>query len=1362
MEGKLKWSFEEGQVVWVPDNEQGFVQATFVKTSDTETAVKIGAQETKYKPHVVFPTNPSSQAGAPDNTTLMYLHDPHLLDNIRYRFHQNEIYTYTAHILIVVNPYRLFPQFYSPEVLSKYRGRPIGTLPPHVFAIADRSYRSMIVDGCSQGIIVSGESGAGKTETSKHVMSYLATVGGMEGGMGKLERRILEANPILEAFGNAKTLRNNNSSRFGKFTKIDFDKNGKIVGATIDTYLLEKSRLLFQAKGERNYHIFYQMTRGLSDEDKRRFKLSNPDTYQYLSQGGQTVIDGVDDADCFRRVVSGMELIGLDKDKRDSIWRLLSGLLHLGNVSFEESGDDDDTAQIIDLDHLEMAAEMLQVDIMRLRAGLLCRSITAGRSDESFEVPLTTQQAQYSRDSLASVIYSHLFDYIVETINRSLRLNEKQDKGKELFIGVLDIYGFEVFQQNSFEQLTINYANEKVHQYFIKNTFKEEQEIYKREAIPCPEIQYEDNQDALTMLEDKKRGVFAMIDDEGKKPKASDVNLLANLHTQHRSKTKRWIKPSNSKSASSQQVTDKEAFVFRHFAGDVCYHIKSFLDKNTQTISLDAELVLSTSEHPLFPLFFPALYSKNPADKKKQSGASQTTVSSQFLLQLNKLMDVLNVTSPSFIRCIKPNMAQVPGLFDGRMCLDQLRCSGMLEALSLMQIGYPTRCPYDYLYNMYVNQMPEAIRHLPASQFVEAILMALDLDKNEYALGVTRVFFKAGQLAFLEQLTGRDLSEGGVDIVAKVKKWLVRKRWHKAKSVVKTCVKLMKMNTGMFHFKRVRKAARLVHIINVTWINLAHKIRSRNAALAIQSMIKMNAARAEFLTLRVAVMSVQTQWRMQEDRRPHMKLLQEKKMRAKIEDELRKKEEKERARTAKAATLLPQQGTEPDPYAINLKRPARKKPSEPVIAPPANDAQLQQLQQQLQQMQQIMQNQQQPTRSSVDDSGAGDAEVSGVPGEISAHTVKRSRSTAGVLMINEDMDKRLKRIEEYLEKIPGIDDNILKLMASVTGTSYVPRQAPTQEPAPGEAVATPGEGAPAGTAAPGEPKSEGAVAEVTSQVSAGIVEPIQRAAVVRQPAVAGASVELSQDHMNSLLAKSSMMRQLEQMHQIMLQTMDMSEQQMAILERMDRDKLEERMSFTDSIVKLQTQNKSMEEMLVKARVDIEMKSAENTALEQQVKELKQSIVEIKSERAHLLEERNTLSESVAQLQVKEAHMAQELEAKEKETQELRDKSSDLTEQLSTLKRSVKELISIRTRNLQKQHTTKTSAVAGPSAGGTSAMLTPTTKALLDPARRSRVAGQRVSISSSSPLARQVISTRGASNSLGTRPMDAPLPDNLKE
>jgi myosin heavy subunit len=274
--------------------------------------------------------------------------------------------------------------------------------------------------------------------------------------------------------------------------------------------------------------------------------------------------------------------------------------------------------QIADIDVLERAAEFLQVDILRLRTGLLFRSISAGRSDESFEVPLSVQQATYSRDTLASVIYANLFDYIVSRINESLKLDGTQ--ASSLFIGVLDIYGFEVFEKNSFEQLTINYANEKVHQYFIKNTFKEEQEIYKREAIKCPEIKYADNQDALSILEDPKRGVFSMIDDEGKKPKASDSNLLANLHTAHRSQTKRWIKPSNSKLTDDgkSKVTEKEAFVFRHFAGEVCYHIESFLDKNTQQLTMDAELVLSTSEHPLFPVFFGELFARKSGQKPKK------------------------------------------------------------------------------------------------------------------------------------------------------------------------------------------------------------------------------------------------------------------------------------------------------------------------------------------------------------------------------------------------------------------------------------------------------------------------------------------------------------------------------------------------------------------------------------------------------------------------------------------------------------------------------------------------------------------------------------------------------------------------
>eukprot|EP00300_Choanocystis_sp_HF-7_P014386 c18673_g1_i1.p1 GENE.c18673_g1_i1~~c18673_g1_i1.p1 ORF type:complete len:1329 (+),score=307.37 c18673_g1_i1:31-4017(+) len=1242
------WTFEPGQVVWVPYHEEGYAKATYLKGDEQFVWVKLNGTEQKFKFVAVFPVNSDSQSGAPDNTRLMYLHDPHLLDNVRYRFEKNEIYTYTAHILIVVNPFKVFPELYSLENMQKYRSRPIGTMPPHVFAIADRAYRSMIVDGTSQGVIVSGESGAGKTETAKHVMSYLAIVGGMEGGLGKLERKILEANPILEAFGNAKTLRNNNSSRFGKFTKIDFDENGKIIGATIDTYLLEKSRLLFQAKGERNYHIFYQMLKGLSAEDKKALKLTIPEDYHYLRQGEACEIKGVDDKRDFERVITGLDLVGLDAKARFTIWRLLAGVLHLGNIYFEEV---DEAAQIENIDDLERCAEMLQVDILKLRTGLLTRSITAGKSEEGFEVPLNPQQAQYSRDSLASLIYSRLFEFIVANINKSLALQNSKSS-KDLFIGVLDIYGFEVFEKNSFEQLTINYANEKVHQYFIKNTFKEEGEIYKREAIKMPEIKFQDNQDALDMLEDKKRGVFAMIDDEGKKPKASDTNLLANLHTAHRSKTKRWIKPANAKVGVGQKkVTEKEAFVFRHFAGEVAYSIESFLDKNTQQISVDAEMVLRTSEHPLFKTLFPEFHTQQQAKK----GKAPKTVSAHFLAQLDELMNVLESTTPSFIRCIKPNSAQVPGVFDGRMCLEQLRCSGMLEALSLMQIGYPTRCPYDYLYNMYVKQMPEAIRHLPASQFVEAILMALELDRNQYSLGVTRVFFKAGQLAFLEQLTGRDLSEGGLDIVAKVKKWLIRKRWRKACSVVKTCVKLMKMNVGMLHLKRLRRAARVMTLINKGILRRARAIKQRNAALTLQAAAKKYIAIAHMKKVRNASLIVQHQWRMLTLRIPHMKQVSEARIRKKIEEDLR-------AREGGSVAGKQENAASSDPYAIAQRRSNKKKKEStssvvqppPVPTPPPQAPVDTQTQEKLQSMLDQMRKMQEMVEAANKDEPVEGEESVGVPSK--AGLIRKKAGS--VMMIGEDLDQRLKLIQNYLELIPNIDENVISMFRSITG----------EEPKRTKKRLVPFENDDA------NPSLE--QGEVSEERSSKDEVPVTEAQYISSEGV-GSSTSVA-----ILPARASeFMGQLDQLKSLMRQNLLETQAQTALLEEMTSQKDDDSIRNSKIVQKLQEEYREMKDMLFKARVEIDTKAIEVTRLDELRKEQKQQIVELESENRKLLEEREALSAKAAHDSAHYDGIEGRLAEKEKENEQLRDKVDSLTEQLELIKRSVKELI--RSRSKQK-------------------------------------------------------------------------------
>ena len=456
----------------------------------------------------------------------MFLNDASLLHNLRCRYEMDKIYTYTGYILIAINPYKDMGPIYDEDVMFRYKGKSIGTLEPHVYAVADHSYRAMKNSGSGQSVIISGESGAGKTETSKIVMRYLAVVGGTMGDDG-LEGRMMRSNPILEAFGNAKTLRNNNSSRFGKFMKIEFDRDNLVCSASIDTYLLEKSRIVTHTPGERAYHSFYQICAGPRDlQDK--LQLRRAEDFEYLGRNGgeYVVIDGVDDAQEFDEMSAALDECGFDPDEKDAIFQIVAGVLHLGNVEFDFGAQDN--AQLRDSGQAETVADMFMVEPGILKAKLVTKLVKVRR--EEYEQPMNPQMAEYSRDALAKAAYSKLFDHLVAGVNRGLQMEASAVKN---FIGVLDIYGFEFFDVNSFEQLCINYANEKLQQHFNRQIFKQEQEIYLKEAIKVAEITYKDNQDCIDLLETPRTGVINILDEECKMPKATDKSFAQKLHKQH-------------------------------------------------------------------------------------------------------------------------------------------------------------------------------------------------------------------------------------------------------------------------------------------------------------------------------------------------------------------------------------------------------------------------------------------------------------------------------------------------------------------------------------------------------------------------------------------------------------------------------------------------------------------------------------------------------------------------------------------------------------------------------------------------------------------------------------------------------------
>eukprot|EP00729_Bicosta_minor_P027283 gene27283-17214_t len=485
----------------------------------------------------------------------MYLHDPSLLRNVEQRYLRDEIYTYTAFILIAVNPYQRLP-IYGDEAIRDYSKASIGRLPPHVYALANRAFTSMKSSKRDQSIVVSGESGAGKTETCKYIMRFMAAVGGSGeiGVIDDLEQKVLDANPILEAFGNAKTLRNNNSSRFGKFTELHFKRDvegnkASLVGASIETYLLEKSRVLSRQPGERGFHIFYQL---LAGGQAWVPGLGTSSDFAYLSAGGGVpTIDGVDDAAEFDVVVKAMNGLGISAADSAGVWGVLAGLLHLGNVSFKSGPEDNAQLSKQGTAALAAAADRLKIDADVLTDRVLHREMKVPHAD-SIVITLTTTDATYARDALAKFVYGQLFEWLVKRVNESV-----PGEGADNFIGILDISGFEIFKENSFEQFCINFANEKIQQYFNQQILQQEQEIYELEGLRYRKVDFKDNQEIIDVVETKRSGIFALLDEACVMPRATDMTFTIRVHTTHSAKAS-LSKPKFTK--GSKRLKDDEAF----------------------------------------------------------------------------------------------------------------------------------------------------------------------------------------------------------------------------------------------------------------------------------------------------------------------------------------------------------------------------------------------------------------------------------------------------------------------------------------------------------------------------------------------------------------------------------------------------------------------------------------------------------------------------------------------------------------------------------------------------------------------------------------------------------------------------------
>ncbi|MBN3323059.1 MYO5B protein, partial [Atractosteus spatula] len=690
--------------VWVPDAEAVWASAQLLqgyRPGEIELFLQLSdGREVRYPvtgPGALPPLgNPEIQDGESDLTALSHLHEPAVLHNLRLRFLDYScIYTYCGIVLVAINPYEQLP-IYGEEVIDAYSGQDTADMDPHIFSVAEEAYRQMAREERNQSIIISGESGAGKTVSAKFAMRYFAVVGG-SARQTSVEERVLATNPIMEAFGNAKTTRNDNSSRFGKYIEIGFGCQGDIIGAHMRTYLLEKSRVVFQAPEERNYHIFYQLCTSWDLPELCALRLAPAEQFRYTRQGGGAQTPGTADGADLERTRRALAVLGVQADQQMELFRILAALLHLGNIEIRASSRDGERSSInVDDVALAVFVKMLGVERSQM-AHWLChrRLVVAG---ETLVKPMPWQQACEARDALAKHVYGQLFSWVVRRLNAALQAPRRTPKS---FIGVLDIYGFEMFERNSFEQFCINYANEKLQQQFTQRVFQLEQEEYVREGIPWSRVEFSDNQPCIALIEGPL-GVLDLLDEECRMPKGSDETWARKLYEQHQNQ--------NPNPHFGKPRMSDTAFVILHFADRVQYECEGFLDKNRDTVFEEPINILKASQSELVAELFqeepaegaltlPGLKSVLPNGSLRagrRSGLStireyKQTVGFQFRQSLRLLMDTLNSTTPHYVRCIKPNDLKQPFLFDPKRAVQQLRACGVLETIRISAAGYPSR-----------------------------------------------------------------------------------------------------------------------------------------------------------------------------------------------------------------------------------------------------------------------------------------------------------------------------------------------------------------------------------------------------------------------------------------------------------------------------------------------------------------------------------------------------------------------------------------------------------------------------------------------------------------------------------------------
>ncbi|XP_077429298.1 myosin heavy chain, fast skeletal muscle-like [Vanacampus margaritifer] len=754
--------FDAKTAFFVTEPTEMYVKGKLVKKEAGKATVEIkGGKSVTVKDDDIFPMNPPKFDKIEDMAMMTHLSEPAVLYNLKERYAAWMIYTYSGLFCVTVNPYKWLP-VYDTVVVTGYRGKKRIEAPPHIFSISDNAYQFMLQDRENQSILITGESGAGKTVNTKRVIQYFATIA-VAGGkkqeqsaskmQGSLEDQIIAANPLLEAYGNAKTVRNDNSSRFGKFIRIHFGTTGKLASADIETYLLEKSRVTFQLSAERSYHIFYQLATGHKPELLEALLITtNPFDYPMISQGEITV-KSINDVDEFIATDTAIDILGFTAEEKVGIYKLTGAVMHHGNMKVKQKQREEQAEP----DGTEVADKIAY--LMGLNSADMLKALCYPRVKVGNEMVVkgqTVPQVHNAIMALSKSVYEKMFLWMVVRINEMLDTRQPRN----FFIGVLDIAGFEIFDFNSLEQLCINFTNEKLQQFFNHHMFVLEQEEYKKEGIEWEFIDFGMDLAACIELIEKPMGIFSILEEECMFPKASDTTFKNKLYDQHLGKSAPFQKPKPTKGKAEAH------FALIHYAGTVDYNVTGWLDKNKDPLNDSVVQLYQKSSMKLLANLYAAHAGADDAKgaKKagKKKGGSFQTVSALFRENLGKLMTNLRSTHPHFVRCLIPNETKTPGLMENHLVIHQLRCNGVLEGIRICRKGFPSRILYGDFKQRYkvlnASVIPEG-HFIDNKKASEKLLGSINVDHSQYKFGHTKVFFKAGLLGTLEEMRDEKLVE---------------------------------------------------------------------------------------------------------------------------------------------------------------------------------------------------------------------------------------------------------------------------------------------------------------------------------------------------------------------------------------------------------------------------------------------------------------------------------------------------------------------------------------------------------------------------------------------------------------------------